>query len=242
MPSKSKTTTAFVYKWTHLPSLKWYIGSRTRQNAHLADGYICSSKIVKPLIISNPHEWTREILYIGTPDDAYQYETMLLEMFNAKDDTRSFNMHNNNGMFTTAGTVVSAESKRKMSIAKKGRLHSDEYKNKMSKIMKLRARKGPKSKPMSDETKQKISLALTGIPKSEKAKHNMSLTKKRGIPMSEDTKQKMSIAKLGNTPWNKGKTYTDSEKRNMSTFCKGKTWKLVNGKRVWILKGDTNAE
>jgi hypothetical protein len=241
MPSKSKTT-AFVYKWTHLPSLKWYIGSRTRQNSHPDDGYICSSKIVKPLIISNPTEWTREILYIGTPNDAYQYETMLLEMFNAKEDTRSFNMHNNNGMFTTSGTVVSAESKRKMSIAKKGRLHSDEYKHKMSKIMKLRAKKGPKSKPMSDETKQKISLALTGIPKSEKAKHNMSLTKKRGIPLSEETKQKMSIAKLGNTPWNKGKTYTEIEKRNMSTYCKGKTWKLVNGKRVWVSKGDSNAE
>lgn len=53
---------AFVYKWTNIPTGKWYIGVRTKNGCHINDGYICSSKIVKPLILSNPSDWKRDIL------------------------------------------------------------------------------------------------------------------------------------------------------------------------------------
>ena len=36
----------------------------------------------------------------------------------------------------------------------------------------------------------------------------------------------MSEAHKGKASWNKGK-------KGMSTSCKGKHWKLVDGKRVW---------
>jgi hypothetical protein len=58
--SKSKecllNTQAFLYKWTHLPSGKWYVGSRTAKGCHPEDGYYCSSKEVKPLILANPQD------------------------------------------------------------------------------------------------------------------------------------------------------------------------------------------
>ena len=36
------TTQAFLYKWTHIPTQKWYVGSRTAVGCHIDDGYICS--------------------------------------------------------------------------------------------------------------------------------------------------------------------------------------------------------
>jgi hypothetical protein len=46
-------TKAYLYRWTHIPSQKWYVGSRTGKGCHPDDGYICSSKIVKPMITEN---------------------------------------------------------------------------------------------------------------------------------------------------------------------------------------------
>jgi hypothetical protein len=96
-------TQAFVYVWKNTKSLRWYLGSHTRKNCHPNNGYICSSKIVKPLIKQNPEEWQRTILAIGTPSEMLALEAELLEMLDAKHDVRSFNMHNGDGKFTTLG-------------------------------------------------------------------------------------------------------------------------------------------
>lgn len=32
-------TTAYVYRWTHIPTGKWYVGSRTAKGSHPNDGY-----------------------------------------------------------------------------------------------------------------------------------------------------------------------------------------------------------
>lgn len=87
-------TDAFVYKWTHKPTGKWYIGYH---KGDINDGYICSSKIVKPMVENNPEEWERIILDTGTKDDMYKFETSLLKGNNAKHDPMSFNKHNNDG-------------------------------------------------------------------------------------------------------------------------------------------------
>ena len=92
-------TQAFVYRWTHLPTGKWYIGSRSALGCHPNDGYICSSKIVKPLIQINPKEWSREIISIGTPEEMRKLETDLLKFHNARKNPDSFNQTNGNGHF-----------------------------------------------------------------------------------------------------------------------------------------------
>ncbi len=90
-------TQAFVYKWIHQPTGMWYIGSRTAKGCHINDGYLCSSKIVKPMIEENPHEWARTILETGTPQDMRKLESKLLMELNAKNNLMSFNRSNADG-------------------------------------------------------------------------------------------------------------------------------------------------
>jgi hypothetical protein len=64
--------------WLHTPSGRWYIGSRTAKGCRQDDGYICSSKTVKPLILANPSEWVRTILFVGDKPAVLQVEKELL--------------------------------------------------------------------------------------------------------------------------------------------------------------------
>ena len=72
------STIAFVYKWTHLPTMKWYIGSRTAEGCHPGDGYLCSSKYVKPLINGKIENWKREIISTGSPKEMRFLEEEIL--------------------------------------------------------------------------------------------------------------------------------------------------------------------
>jgi len=92
-------TIAFVYKWTHLPTMMWYVGSRTAEGCNPSDGYICSSDTVKPMILESKSDWKREIIAIGTPEEMYDLETEILQIFDARKDPRSFNGHNNDGNY-----------------------------------------------------------------------------------------------------------------------------------------------
>lgn len=121
MSSKNKKTVAFVYKWVELSTQKWYIGSRTAKGCHPDDGYICSSKAVKPLIQSNPQDWVRTVLETGEPAEMRELESELLTTLDAKNAPMSFNMHNGDGKFTTIGMVHSSETRAKRSAALKGR-------------------------------------------------------------------------------------------------------------------------
>lgn len=93
-------TLAYLYKWTHIPSQKWYVGSRTRENCHPDDGYICSSKKVKPMILENRSEWIRKILIIGNPKYIRELERSYLVSIDARNDPMSFNENNATGIST----------------------------------------------------------------------------------------------------------------------------------------------
>jgi hypothetical protein len=73
----------------------WYVGSRTRENCHPDDGYICSSKVVRPLIEDKRSEWKREIIATGSSKDILNFETIILKALDAKNDPMSFNRTNN---------------------------------------------------------------------------------------------------------------------------------------------------
>ena len=160
-------TQAFVYKWTHLPTLRWYIGSRTAQGCHPEDGYICSSRQVRPLVESAHNEWTRTIIATGKPADMLELETVLLELFDAKNDPRSYNQHNGDGKFTTTGTVAWNKGLKKprgtpsWNSGKPNPKHSEAMKGKPA---------PNKGIPMSEEQKLKISLARKGKPSPKKGK------------------------------------------------------------------------
>lgn len=152
-----KETIAYVYMWRHTPSLRWYIGSRTSKGCHPDDGYICSSKVVKPLVKAKPEEWVRVILETGEAREMFELEVELLNIFDAKNDPRSFNMHNGDGKFSLTGKQLSEATRLKMSLAKTGIPMSQEARNNMSK-----ARKGVPIGPRCPEHSAKISVALKG--------------------------------------------------------------------------------
>jgi hypothetical protein len=157
-------TTAFVYKWIHQLTGRWYIGSRTAKGCHLNDGYICSSKKVKLLIAEDKNNWNREILGTGTPLEMRELESKYLLQFNASQDAMSYNEHNNNGKFNFKGGKPQTEThKKKRSESLKGIVRSEEYRINMSNIK--------KGKP-----NPKQSLATKGVPKP-----NVSIAKK-GVP------------------------------------------------------------
>mgnify|MGYP003353048028 CR=1 FL=1 len=78
---------AFVYKWTKTDGF-WYIGFH---KGSIDDGYISSGEYFLEDYNKNPDLWTREILATGTISEMYDYETELLQEFNAKDDSAHTN-------------------------------------------------------------------------------------------------------------------------------------------------------
>jgi hypothetical protein len=100
----------YVYKWVHKPSLNWYVGSRTRKGCHPEEKYICSSKYVKPLIIQNPNDWEKIIIATGEPNEMRSLEADILYTTDARNDSRSYNLHNGDGKFTTAGKKMPPRS------------------------------------------------------------------------------------------------------------------------------------
>jgi len=68
---------------------------------------------------------------------------------------------------------------------------------------------------------------------SESSKKKVSDAKK-GVPKTEDHKRKLAEASKGNTS-HKGFKHSPEVRAKMSTN-KGKTWKLIDGKRVWFDK------
>jgi hypothetical protein len=83
---------AFVYKWTNILTLNWYVGFHY---GTLDDGYICGSKTVRNMITSNPQDWIRTIIAEGTSKEMNELETTILQTIDARSDIRSYNRHNN---------------------------------------------------------------------------------------------------------------------------------------------------
>lgn len=90
-------TLAFLYKWTHIPTGKWYVGSRSAKGCHPDDGYICSSKDVEPMILESRSEWKREILVLGNPKYIRDLESTYLTNIRAAQNPNSFNKCNSSG-------------------------------------------------------------------------------------------------------------------------------------------------
>ena len=103
------------------------------------------------------------------------------------------------------GKVVSEETRRKLSEARKRRVLTEESKRKISETQ--------KGKVVSEETKRKISEAKKGKRLSEETRRRMSEARK-GIVFSEEHRKKLSEMKC----WNNGtKTIRSKE-------CPGEGW------------------
>lgn len=209
------STQAYLYKWTQISTGKWYVGCRTAKTAHPSDGYICSSKIVKPLIIENPDDWVREILVIGDPNYIKNLESEYLLLLNAKDDNTSYNLHNGDGKFTTIGVSpwnkgLSLEDPRIAKAANKTRgkpsplkgreigPYAESRRNNISNALKGKTpwNAGVSTGPLSEEHRNKLSKCFKDKAKSESHKEKMRK------PKSDEMRKKLSSSKTGNS-WKK---------------------------------------
>lgn len=177
-------TMAYLYKWTHIPTNKWYIGSRTRKNCHPTDGYICSSKIVKPLILEDKSNWYRTVLIVGDPLYIRNLETKLLCSLNAADNEMSYNQNNSNGKFYFTGRTHSESAKQK--IAEKNTGSNNPNFGKPS---------PKKNIPASEKTRLAISIG------------------NRGKKRSEEVKQEMAIRNIGENNPNYGTNWTEERRK-----------------------------
>jgi len=102
----------------------------------------------------------------------------------------------------------SIETKKKISIANKGRVVSEDFKRKLSEA--LKGNKNCLNRYVSKETREKISKALKGNTNWLGKHHSESSKKKiseklKGRLVSEETRIKLSESHKGQVAWNKGK-------------------------------------
>ena len=147
-------------------------------------------------------------------EDLLFYEQRAIDVYQSSDRRHGYNLSPTAG--NSLGVKYTEETKRKMSRAFKGRVHSDASRQKISRALKGRI--------LSDTTKQKMSEAGMGHMISEKTRRKISQTLK-GRPLSEETKRKLSEAHKGIVPWNKDKigVYSEEAIRRMSETKKGNT-------------------
>ena len=204
------------------PNGKSYYGYRSANKVSPEDDlwkvYFTSSKRIKELRMQyDDAEFVASVdKTFKTAEEAHEYETKFLTENDCvlRDDW--LNQHCFPMFAPNIGMKHTEETKKKMSIAQKGRTFSEETKKKMSE-----ARKGTppwnKGKKCPEETKKKISETKMGTPPWNKGKTGiyteaailrMSEAHK-GKKLSEEHKKKISEGQ-------KGKKHTEETKKKMS--------------------------
>lgn len=203
-------TIPYIYKWIHIPTGKWYIGSKVRTgwNPSRHEEYICSSKEVKPLVMENRDDWEYHILHTGDAAYIVNLEKIILSELDARNDPMSYNQHNGDGLYNRYGVKENENTRLKKSAARLaeknpmygkrgdlsphyGKSHSSCWRKNQSIGLKLYNENRPA------EHNNNISKALKGNPKlSEKmiGENNP----RYGKPALEHNKRASSIANSGN--------------------------------------------
>jgi group I intron endonuclease len=152
------------------------------------------------------------------------------------------------------GIPKSAETKRKLSEANKGKVQSAETIRKKSEAMKGKKRspqfvaefikrvtgnKWNVGRHCSDETKQKLSKAHKGRVFTEETKRKMSKAKmgnqymlgKKPGPLSEEGRRKISETHKGNK-YRQGKTFTEETLKKISDALKGRVFTEEHRRKI----------
>jgi hypothetical protein len=224
-------TEAFLYKWHDKANDMFYVGYH---KGRADDGYICSSKHMKPEYDKRPQDFERTILLYGESKYVREMESRYLVAVDAAKDKTYYNKYNTFPYFTTCGYSPSAETRTKLSAAMKDRVFTEQHRQRLSEASKGHKRGlGTKrteevkrkmgltkignkywlGKSHTDEAKTKVSEARKGMKFSESHLINMSLSR-LGKKASEATKAKMSASKKGNKN-NLGNTASPEAKQAM---------------------------
>lgn len=210
---------AGIYKLTCRDNGKIYIGKSVNIRSRLCAHKNCKTTRYYFNNAIKKHGWENfdvEILEIiegfdKTKDneELLKKESLYIEFFDSTNKEKGYNICK----FSTdkTGSVRgphSEETKRRMSLASKGKPKSKEHANncrlanlgkKHSEETKKKIGEGNLGKEVSDETKKKLreSASKRGISKETREKMKLARAGKPRKPHSEETKQKMRQAKLG---------------------------------------------
>lgn len=153
------------------------------------------------------------IITCKTQEDTDIIEEICINQYNSRDRSLGYNLRP--GGETISGWHHSEETKNKISIANSGPRPASQGEN------------NPFfGKHHSDESKQKIAAANYGKSPSEETRKKIGI-KSAGRTYSDETKEKHRI-------YQTGKKYSSESKAKMSKAKKGRTWKLIDGKRKWM--------
>lgn len=115
----------FVYRWHDNSNGKYYVGSH---KGSTDSKYIGSGILFRRAYNKRPHEFEREILYVG--NDYHEVEELVLLTLDAAADEKSYNMKN-----AAMGGHMGEDALRRMTAKMKGRIKSESTKQKMSESM-----------------------------------------------------------------------------------------------------------
>ncbi len=188
----------YVYAYLRDDNSPYYIGKGTGKRAWSKG----RSEVGKPTDSSKIIIVESNLTSIG----AFAIERRLIRWYGRIDQNTGILRNQTNGgdggNGARPGTILSKETKKKISMALKGK----------------------KRKPMSDESKKKLSDSMKGknlgrkISQEEKIKRSKTLKGRKGKPCSDITKEKLRNL-------NKGKSrgpMTDDQKNEISMALKGK--------------------
>lgn len=126
----------YFYIIQHIPTKKYYAGSRTSKSCNKklleCNGYLTSSPIIKELIENDGIESfkIRKIKYFKNKKDALMYEYKFLNKVDAANNPNFFNCHNNNGGFgKNAWSNISKEKRNKTNLTKFGAINPFQNEN-----------------------------------------------------------------------------------------------------------------
>jgi hypothetical protein len=188
----------YIYSYLREDNSPYYIGKGKEQRA-----YTKGRNEVRP-----PKDKSRvRILKDNlTEQEAFELEKLYILMFGRKDNGTGILRNKTDGGDGSSGAVRSAETRRKISEAHKGRIVSKQTGEKISRV--LRA----KNMKHSEEHKKYLSEKLKGRKCTEEHKRKVSEAKK-GFRHTEEAKRKMSEN-------SKGKKHTQEWKDGMSIISK----------------------
>lgn len=219
---------SIIYKLTHVPSSKIYIGAL--KNKSKFETYNSSSDTVSRFIKTDPENWKKEIL-LEFSDISFQ-EVVLIEQSMIKSAVENFGWE---GVFNKAYSLGFSRIYSPEALIKKiEKLNSEDVKLKISKSVKRYYKDKPnpmQGKKHSEETIRKLIDSHMGLVGNMNGKHQSEKAKlllrqaNLGKKMSEEVKLKISISNKGNEKcryW-KGKTFSDETRAKMSESIK-KNW------------------
>lgn len=154
-------------------------------------------------------------------DDTNEIETDLVRQYDSTNSEKGYNV-SPGGM----NAPKTEEWKRKVSEKLMGHPVSQETRDKVS--------KGNTGKVRSEETKQQISISMIGKERTEEHRQNLSESLKGnqnrlGNIQTDETRQKISKAMKGRRP-------AEVTIQKSVDKTKGRTWKVIDGKRIWVDK------